>query len=208
MLGFLLALLTSGTLGVLLVPLLRTRLGATERLHGDLAIYRDQLAEVEREHAAGSLCAEDAAAARTDIARRLLAAADKDANKDTGAAPQPAAAWHRFLPPALGLLIPAFALGLYLRIGQPGMPSAPFVPHPHAPATAPLQTGPSLDLQIAAARARLKETPDDPETLSVLGELLTQQADGVVPEPAVDLFRRTLAKQPDDARALFYFGLH
>jgi cytochrome c-type biogenesis protein CcmH len=121
--------------------------------------------------------------------------------------PQPAA-WHRFLTPALCLLIPAFVLGLYLRIGQPGVPSASFAPHPHAAATAPPRTGPSLNQRIATARARLKETPDDPETLSVLGELLTQQADGIVPEPAVDLFRRALAKQLDDARALLYLGLH
>jgi cytochrome c-type biogenesis protein CcmH len=208
MLEFLLALLTSGTLGVLLVPLLSTRLGASERPQYGLAIYRDQLAEVEGERAAGSLSAEDAAAARTEIERRLLAAVDKDGNKTTGAAPQPAATWHGFLPLALCLLIPAFALGLYLRIGQPGVPSAPFISYPHAPPTAPPQTGPSLDQQITAARAKLKVTPDDPETLSMLGELLTRQADGVVPEPAVDLFRRALAKQPDDARALFYFGLH
>jgi cytochrome c-type biogenesis protein CcmH len=205
MLEFLLALLTAGTLSVLLVPLLRTRLGACERPQYGLAIYRDQLAEVESERAAGRLSAEDAAAARTEIERRLLAAADKDG---TSAAPQPAPTWHSFLPIALCLMIPAFALGLYLQIGQPGVHSAPFVPHPHAPPTAPPQTAPSLDKQIAAARAKLKVTPDDPETLSMLGELLTQQADGVVPEPALDLFRRALAKQPDDARALFYFGLH
>ena len=208
MLEFLLALLTAGIVGVLLVPLLRMRLGVTERLQDGLTIYRDQLAEVERERAVGGLSAEDAAAARTEIERRLLTAADKDGNKDTGAAPRPAAAWRRFLPPALCLLIPAFASGLYLRIGQPSVPSAPFVPHPHASATAPPQTGPSLDQQIAATRALLKETPDDPEILSVLGELLTRQADGVVPQPAVDLFRRALAKQPDDARTLFYLGLH
>src|SRR5215472_14250834 len=160
MLEFLFALLTAGTVGVLLVPLLRTRLGATERLHGDLAIYRDQLAEVERERAADSLSAEDAAAARTEIERRLLAAADKDANKDTGAAPQPAAAWLRFLPPALCLLITAFALGLYLRIGQPGVPFAPLDPHPHASRPAPPQACGSRDQQLAPARARPKEIPD------------------------------------------------
>src|SRR5215813_2846847 len=103
MLEFLLALLTSGTLGVLLVPLLRTRLGATEPPQGGLAIYREQLSELERERATGGLSAEDAAAARTEIERRLLAAADKDANKDanedTGAAPQPAVARDRFLTP-------------------------------------------------------------------------------------------------------------
>src|SRR5262245_4600881 len=142
MLEFLLALLTAGIVGVLLVPLLRIRLGATERLQDGLAIYREQLAEVERDRAAGSLAAEAAAATRTEIERRLLTAADKDGNKDTGAAPQPAAAWRRFLPPALCLLIPAFAFGLYLRIGQPSVPSAPFLAYPHASATAPPQTGP------------------------------------------------------------------
>jgi cytochrome c-type biogenesis protein CcmH len=203
-LEFLLALLTAGTVGVLLIPLLRTRLRATDRLQGDLAIYRDQLAELERERVQGSLAAPEARAARTEIERRILAAADRD----SAPARKPAAALHRFLPPVLCLLIPAFALGLYLRIGQPGLPSAPFVPHPTAPAAAPPESGPSLDQQIAAARARLKETPDDPETLSALGELLTQQAQGVVPQPAVELFRRALEKQPADARALFYLGLH
>jgi cytochrome c-type biogenesis protein CcmH len=211
MLEFLFTLLTASTLALLLVPLLRARPCATERLQGDLAIYRDQLAEVECERAAGSLSAREAAAARIEIERRLLAAADRDANdagsRATGARPARAAAWHRFLPPALCLLVPAIAFGLYLRIGQPGVPSAPFATQPAALAPAP-PTGPGLDQQIAAARARLVKTPDDSDTLSMLGELLTQQVDGIVPEPAVDLFRRALTKQPGNARALFYLGLH
>src|SRR5262245_37339158 len=135
MLEFLLALLTTGTLSVLLVPLLRTRLGACERPQYGLAIYRDQLAEVESERAAGSPSAEDAAAARTEIERRLLSAADKDGNKTTGSAPQPAPTWHGSLLIALCLMLPAIALGLYLQIGQPGVRFAPFVTHPHAPPT-------------------------------------------------------------------------
>jgi cytochrome c-type biogenesis protein CcmH len=204
MFEFLLVLLTTATLTALLVPLMKPRLAQGDRLASDAAVYRDQLAEVERERAADSLSAEDAAAARTEIERRLLAAADKN----TTTTPPPAAAWRRFLPPALCLLVSAFALGLYLRTGQPGMPSAPFVPHPHAPATAAPATGPRLVQQIATARARLKETPDDPGTLSMLGELLTRQADGVVPQPAVDAFTKALAAHPDDPRALLYLGLH
>jgi cytochrome c-type biogenesis protein CcmH len=88
------------------------------------------------------------------------------------------------------------------------MPSAPFVPHPYAPTTAPPAAGPRLVQQIATARARLKEKPDDPGTLSTLGELLTRQADGVVPQPAVNAFTKALAADPDDPRALFYLGLH
>ena len=49
MLEFLLALLTTATVAALLVPLLRPRLAATDRLDNDTAVYRDQLAEVERE---------------------------------------------------------------------------------------------------------------------------------------------------------------
>ena len=53
MLEFLLALLTTATVGVLLVPLLRTARRRDDRLDNDLAIYRDQLAELERERGGG-----------------------------------------------------------------------------------------------------------------------------------------------------------
>ncbi|WP_354002178.1 c-type cytochrome biogenesis protein CcmI, partial [uncultured Reyranella sp.] len=53
MLEFLLALLTTATVGALLWPLLARRLDRHDRLQAELAIYRDQLAELERERAAG-----------------------------------------------------------------------------------------------------------------------------------------------------------
>ena len=50
MFEFLLALLTTATVGVLLMPLLRARSsstdGSSDRFDGELAIYRDQLAEI------------------------------------------------------------------------------------------------------------------------------------------------------------------
>ena len=48
MLEFLLALLTTATVGALLVPLLRSRVTSRSRFDGELAIYRDQLAEIAR----------------------------------------------------------------------------------------------------------------------------------------------------------------
>src|SRR5215470_6455174 len=132
MLEFLLAALTTATVGALLIPLLRSKVAATDRLDNDLAVYRDQLAEVERERAAGTLPEADAAAAKIEIERRILTAAERDQ-----AQPAPQATLHRYLPPALCLLIPLFALGLYLSIGHPGLPSAPFTPEralPEAPA--------------------------------------------------------------------------
>jgi cytochrome c-type biogenesis protein CcmH len=201
MLEFLLALLTTATVGVLLVPLLRSRTASTGRLDGELAIYRDQLAEIERERAAGTLPESEAAAARIEVERRILAAGDQP--------PAPAradATLHKVLPPVLALLIPLLALGLYLQTGRPGLPAAPFAAAKPPPASADEPF--SVEKLLAAARARLAAQPDDPEALSALGEALTLEANGTVTRPAVDAFNKALAAQPDDPRALYYLGLH
>ena len=95
MLEFLLAALTTATVAALLIPLLRSRVAATDRLDNDLAVYRDQLAEVERERGEGTLPEADAAAAKIEIERRILTAAERDQP-----APAPQASLHRYLPPA------------------------------------------------------------------------------------------------------------
>jgi cytochrome c-type biogenesis protein CcmH len=201
MLEFLLALLTTATVGVLLIPLLRTRTAATGRLDGELAIYRDQLAEIERERAAGTLPESEAAAARIEIERRILAAGDRP--------PPPAqadATLHKILPPALALAIPLLALGLYLQVGRPGLPAAPFVAGKPPPAAADEPF--SVEKLLAAARARLASQPDDSDALSALGEALTLEANGTVTQPAVEAFTKALAHHADDPRALYYLGLH
>ena len=33
---------------------------------------------------------------------------------------------QKWLPPALSLFVPLLALGLYLQVGRPGLPAAPF----------------------------------------------------------------------------------
>lgn len=203
MLEFLLALLTTATVGALLVPLLRTTGRRTERLDSALAIYRDQLAEIERTRADGTVSEADAAAARIEVERRILTAA----NASDAAAPRDSTTLHRFLPPALALLIPLLALGVYLNIGRPGLPAAPFAsrpagehPNPNQPITA--------ERMLAEARARLAENPDDPEALAELGEALVLEADGTVTPAAVEALTRALAKRPDNPRAAYYLGLH
>ncbi len=80
----------------------------------DLKVYRDQLAEVERDVARGVIPHEDAERARTEISRRILAA---DASRSS-AAPQNAP--NRVLIGALAILLGAGSVALYLWIGQPG----------------------------------------------------------------------------------------
>ena len=199
MLEFLLALLTTATVGALLIPLLRTRVTSTSRFDGELAIYRDQLAEIERERAGGSLSESEAAAARLEIERRILAA--DSAAKTTTAPPD---ALHRLLPPVLALAIPLLALGLYLKVGHPGLPAAPFV------AGAKPSTEQPMDVAqlVAQARARVAAEPNNADAQSALGEALTLEADGTVPPAAIEAFNKAIALQPDEARSLYYLGLH
>jgi cytochrome c-type biogenesis protein CcmH len=199
MLEFLLALLTTATVGVLLVPLLRTRAEPTGRFDAELAIYRDQLAEIERERVAGTLPASEAAAARLEVERRILAAADQT-KVPIGASPL----LHKLLPPLLALMIPVVVLGIYLQLGHPGLPSAPFRPGTSAPRE------PTIDIPglVAAARTRAAAQPDDPDAQAALGEALTLEADGTVTAPAVEAFKKAFQRRPDDPRTLYYLGLH
>ncbi len=198
MLEFLLALLTVATVALLLAPLLRRHVVAHGRLEQDLAIYRDQLAEIERERVAGALPESEAVAARTEIERRILAAADKDSSGPR-ASSRASSSLHRLLPPALSLVVPLFALGLYLQLGAPGL-----VPQP-APVLAE-PGGPVLDL--THLRQRAAQNPDDAEAHSALGEALTLEADGTVTPEALTALRRALMLAPGNPRAAYYLGRH
>lgn len=117
---FLAGLLAVAALAPLAFALLRPA-RARGRREADLALYRAQLAELERERAAGRLDEAGHAAAVLEVQRRLLAAPDAAA----GVAPEEGAAAGR--APLLAALIgvPALAAGLYLANGVPGLPSAP-----------------------------------------------------------------------------------
>lgn len=203
MLEFLLALLTTATVGALLVPLLRASARRTERLDSALAIYRDQLAEIERARADGTTPEAEAAAARLEVERRILAAA----NAADSAAPKDSSTLHRVLPAALALALPLLALGVYLNLGRPGLPASPFGARPALEHPNPGEQITPARL-LAEARARLADRPDDPDALSALGEALTLEADGTVTPAALQAFNKALAGQPDDPRALYYLGLH
>ena len=198
MLEFLLAVLAAGTVGALLFPLLRPSVHGTGRLEADLALYRDQLAEIERERATGTLGESEAASARVEIERRLLTAAEQDKVELTSASPT----LHRFLPPAVALLIPLFALGLYLQIGRPGLQPV------RAAADRATAATPSAPPDIAAIRAYIAANPNDAEARSALGEALVEEAGGTVTAAAVEAFTAALDRQPGDARAIFFLGLH
>ena len=85
----------------------------------DVALYRDQLAEVDRDAARGVLDGDEAGRVRIEVQRRLL-----DADR---AARTAAAARRGPLAPAvlIAVLIAGSSLALYQRLGAPGYPDMP-----------------------------------------------------------------------------------
>lgn len=85
----------------------------------DLAIYRDQLAEVDRDLARGVIPADEAGRLRIEVQRRML---DADRAAQPGTAVRPS-------NPALPALVVVLALvgagGLYMELGAPGYPDLP-----------------------------------------------------------------------------------
>ncbi|MGC2781940.1 MAG: c-type cytochrome biogenesis protein CcmI, partial [Bradyrhizobium sp.] len=84
-LWFVFAVMTAAAIFAVLLPL---GLGARAPSDGrEVAVYKDQLAEIERDVASGLIGKVEAEAARIEISRRLLAAADQEAEVPAKASP-------------------------------------------------------------------------------------------------------------------------
>src|SRR5512140_1826561 len=112
-LWFVFALMTAAAIFAVLWPLGRVRppqSGGSETM-----VYKDQLAEVDRDVAAGLIGASEAAAARVEIGRRLLAAADR--RRDPPVASNVRLRRSTSVIALVGL--PIIALAVYLPLGSP-----------------------------------------------------------------------------------------
>jgi cytochrome c-type biogenesis protein CcmH len=108
----------------LIAPLARRRAETASRAEHGLAVLKDQLAEIERDRAAGRLADGEADAARIEVERRILAEADRSGAPVTD---DPSSTrWRRFTVAALVIVVVPVATGLvYLHAGSPGMPDLP-----------------------------------------------------------------------------------
>lgn len=216
---------------MVLPPLLsRPKIAAHAR---DLAVYRDQLKEVEADLERGLISQAEAEAARTEIKRRILAVPQASANADTKA-PSRAIAFT-----ATGAVI-AVALATYLTLGRPDLPSHVY---DHAAETDPtpdqmlaeintmveglakrLETDPNnaqgwrmlgwsyvqlgrVKEGIDALAHAIKLDPNNAALRAQYGEALVQQADGKVTPDAEAAFEEALRRDAKDPRARFYKGL-
>ncbi|NNG03743.1 MAG: c-type cytochrome biogenesis protein CcmI, partial [Inquilinus sp.] len=117
------ALMTAGVAALLLWPTRRQPETVANEGEGgpDLAVYRDQLAEVDRDLARGLIDPGQAEAARIEISRRMLAAAGRGTGRGVGTT-----AWTRAVILAVAVILPLAAIALYLPGGRPDLPSQPF----------------------------------------------------------------------------------
>src|SRR5215468_9542825 len=148
-LWFALALMTGAAMAVIAWPL--TRKAGALRSGSDLAVYRDQLDEIKRDHAAGRIGDSEAEAAQVEVSRRLLAAADAEAAQAAATMPTPGS--RRRAVALAALLVVSFgSAGTYLSLGSPTLPGQPLASRDQSQ---------SIDGMIAQVEGHLARNPND-----------------------------------------------
>ncbi|MGU3536694.1 c-type cytochrome biogenesis protein CcmI [Methylobacterium sp. A54F] len=235
---FILALMTAGAVLALLWPLSRRlRAGApdTAGLATETGFYEDQLAEIERDLGRGLIAPDEAEAARTEAARRLLRASREGGTAEAADLAEPHLRQRRAASAFALSTIPLVALIAYGLYGSPNLPAQTASDRQAA------QTS-SQDLMRAVGQieARLASDPDDvrgwavlapvymrlgrfedaaraygavarikgepPEVLAEWGEALVAAGNGTVPPEAKAIFERALARDPAAAKPRFYLA--
>jgi cytochrome c-type biogenesis protein CcmH len=231
-LWFVFVLMTAAAAFAVLWPLARNK---PVRLGGDVAVYRDQLDEIQRDRASGLIGDAEAEAARVEVSRRLIAAADAaDAERPADAK---SSLLQRRITAIAGLvLLPAGAFALYLTLGSPDLPGEPLALRMQAPKdTNDIQT------MVAEVESHVAKNPNDGKGWEVLGpvymrlgryddavrawrnaiaingsnaereanygEAVVAAANGVVTDEAKAAFDRALKIYPQDVMARFYMGM-
>jgi cytochrome c-type biogenesis protein CcmH len=153
-------------------PLALTRRAASTRAAYDARVFRDQLLEVDRDLSRNVLNEEQARAAKIEISRRLLAA-DEESRRHADHAPAPR--WVSLaLVAVIAVAAPLGTYGIYMAIGDPGLPDQPVVAR--AAGARPSQV---------AAEARVVAPPPvttDAETAGLI-EQLEERTNIPDPEP-------------------------
>jgi cytochrome c-type biogenesis protein CcmH len=225
------AALLSVAVAVLIV--LRAARAAEHRQVEDpsLAVYRRQLSEIDDLAERGLLPEGEQRSARTEAARRLLAAADAQTAPAEGGR-------NRGLVIALAAGAPLIALGLYIVVGSPQTPDQPFAQRLKAWRADPSSLDPE---RMAAVLTKVAaEHPNDPvplvylshadvaggdlvgaeqairkaiginpkrgELWGLLGEILTDKAGQDGAQDAMDAFHRALALDPSLPGPRYYLA--
>lgn len=229
-LWFVFALMTVAAIFAVLLPLGRN--GRAQAQGSEVAVYKDQLAEIERDLAAGLIAAPEAEAARVEISRRLLAAAASE----PAIAPQSSLKWRRAAAVLALAGLPLVAIGVYMPLGSPKLQDFPLAQRERTPGKAQslenlveqvqqhLEKNPTdgrgwnvlapvlqrlgrFDDAVRAYRNSLTYNGESAERRADLGEAIAAAAGGVVTAEAKSEFERAHALDAADPKANYFLGL-
>jgi cytochrome c-type biogenesis protein CcmH len=196
------------------------------------AIYRDQLAEIDRDLATGVIGAIVADAARVEVSRRLLAASGLDEARSQSVSPT----LRRVVAATAIVALPLMSAALYMHYGSPRMVDvAPEPSHPVSLANAPLEQlvaqveqhleknprdgrgwevlAPVLfklgryDNAVRAFRNALTYNGENAARRASFGEALGAAANGIITPEARAEFERAKALEPNDVKSRYFLGL-
>jgi cytochrome c-type biogenesis protein CcmH len=229
------ALMTFGIIGILLFPLLKkTPSEAPHRVDYDIAVYRDQLAEIDQEIERGLLAETQADAARAEVQRRMLASEEADLKMSSKQAPGAKRFGRLPLIVMIAVVLPLGAAILYSVLGSPNLPGEPYAwrqqndPEFVLAAAgdklaAMLQNNPSAagyqhlseiyfaarnyEQAVATIRHAISLGASDASTWSELGESIVMTNGGAVVPEAMQAFIHALSIDSHSERARFYIGL-
>jgi cytochrome c-type biogenesis protein CcmH len=133
-----------------------------------LDVYKDQLGEVDRDLAQGLIDEVEAASARYEIERRILAAGREAGNPAQTVSPN----WQYRMVTGVAAIVVLGSVGLYAALGRPDLPSA----EKQALATGGQQTtqdggtqGGDIDTLVKGLEKRVADNPKDPDGWRMLG---------------------------------------
>ncbi len=185
-------------LAFVLPALLRTRAGTTKagRREVNIAVYQDQMKEIEAERANGLFSEAQFQTAKQELEARL---ADDALSQDD--APEPARVSSRRLGYTLAAVLPAAAFGLYFLLGNPAalITVANAQSNSAQPASAhPAATGAGGEHDIMKliqqVEAKTKTNPNDGEAWAILAKAYA--AVGHWPE-ALHAYEKAIKLQPE-----------
>ncbi|TRC97430.1 c-type cytochrome biogenesis protein CcmI [Mesorhizobium sp. WSM4303] len=228
------AILTLGASLAVLLPLTGGGKGASSSSDHDLEVYRDQLAELDRDASRGLIQPAEAEEARAEIARRILRLGNTS-QADAAGTRQPSRA-ARLVATSAVLVVPLLSWGLYSQVGSPDLPSQPL-----AERLAKNPADSSVDELVARAEAHLAANPSDGRGWDVLapiylrlqrfsdavtayrnairldgdtaareaglGEAIANAAGGIVSADAQSAFEQALRLDPANPKASFYLAM-
>lgn len=180
-------------------------------LSRDLAVYRDQLSEIDRDIERGVLSAEQADAARTEVQRRILAADQRIKKQQPTDTIQQTSANKPVRAIAAGFIVLFIAggFGLYLDLGNPTMPDRPITSRTDEINAVRMAQTADEDRQSVLNRAvsdlsqRLLESPDDLRAWELLGASLMALGR---PEEAQTAFLETVKRSGRDGDYLAMYA--